>query len=283
MAARRPIALLAPALALLLSPTPPVWAQTIRGIIVDDVSGRPIEEAVVDLVDAEDRILGQDVTDINGWFSIPVPDGETYQLRSGGLGYLPTLSTEFSLEAGQTLGAELRMGVSPVRIEGIEAVVEGGIEMGLDRVGFYDRQQIGFGQVRTPEDLEKNPPLDLSDLFRGINGIKLIQRTPFADMEILSARRVFGDPCRPSISVDRVIIQRGRRLARLSASARELERAVGGGRETRRSFWQDLVSVHEIAAIEVYAGQGGLPHWVAGDVSPCGAVLFWTKGYVATR
>jgi len=56
-----------------------------------------------------------------------------------------------------------------------------------------------------------------------------------------------------------------------------------GGSRIRRSFWQDLVSVHEIAAIEVYAGQGGLPDWVAGDVSPCGAVLFWTKGYVATR
>ncbi len=169
MAARWPITLLVPALVLLLSPTPSVWAQTIQGIIVDDVSGRPIDEAVVDLVTADDRILGQDITDINGWFSIQVPDGETYQLRSGGMGYLPTLSTEFSLGPGQTIGAQLRMEVSPVRLEGLEAVVEGGIEMGLDRVGFYDRQQIGFGQVRTPVICRYGDPVGASGVWGSVS------------------------------------------------------------------------------------------------------------------
>ena len=283
MATRRLIASLVPTLVLLFWPAAHVRAQTIQGIILDDLSGRPVAEAVVDMVNADDRILGQDVTDINGWFSIYVPDGETYQLRSGGLGYIPTLSTEFSLKPGQTVGAQLRMQVSPVRLAPIEAVVEGGIEEGLGRVGFYERQKIGFGQVRSPEYFEKRPPLDFGDVFKGMNGIRLVQPSALEDWEIFSARRSYGDACRPSISIDHAVVQRGERISRLSTTASDLDRAVGGGRTARRSFWQDLISIPEIAAVEVYPGQGGLPNWVSGDVSPCGAVLFWTKGYVETK
>ncbi len=282
MADRRQIVLLIPALALVFSTAPAVRAQTIQGIIIDYVSGRPIESASVELMDGDDAIVGQDVTDINGWFSMPVPDGEWYQVRSHSLGYMPTLSTAFHLAPGQALGAEIRMEVAPVELEGIEAIVAR-IEQGLDVVGFYDRREMGFGTVRTPEDLLKRPPLDLSDLFRGINGIRMVQATSMADMEVYSARRVFGDMCRPSISIDFIIVQRGERMSRLDVTSSDLERSVGGGREVRRSFWQDLVTPQEIAAMEVYPGQGGLPDWVSGDVSPCGAVLIWTKGYVATK
>lgn len=65
----------------------------------------------------------------------------------------------------------------------------------------------------------------------------------------------------------------------LGAEASDLEVAVGS-RDLQRSHWQDLVTVQGIAAIEVYPGQGGMPGWVSGNVSPCGAVLLWTKGYV---
>ena len=283
MLTRRLIVSLVPVGALVLMPTAHVRAQVVQGVVVDDVTERPIQEAVVELLDAEDRVLTQDVTDINGWFSFSVPDEEMYQLHAGGLGYTPTFSTAFSLKPGQIVGAQLRMQVSPVQLSGIEAVVDGSIAGGLERVGFYERQIRGFGQVRTPEDFEKNPPLDLGDVFRGMNGIKLVQQTALADFDILSGRRVFGDACRPSISVDHVVVQRGRRFSRLGVTASNLERSVGGGRSVQRSFWQDLVSPHEVAAIEVYAGQGGLPYWVAGAVSPCGAVVIWTKGYVETN
>lgn len=284
MFGRRPIVSLVPVAALAFWPASDARAQVIQGVVVDEVSERPIQEAVVELVTADERVLSQDVTDINGWFSLKVPDDEMYQLHVGGLGYIPTFSTAFSLQPGQTVGAQLRMQVSPVQVSGIEAVVEGGgIEGGLERVGFYERQTRGFGQVRTPEDFGANPPLDLVDVFRGMNGIKLVQQSALADFDILSARRVFGDACRPSISIDHVLVQRGKRFSRLGVSAGDLERSVGGGREVQRSFWQDLVSPHEVAAIEVYAGQGGLPYWVSGDVSPCGAVLIWSKGYIETN
>ncbi len=89
--------------------------------------------------------------------------------------------------------------------------------------------------------------------------------------------------CRPSISIDGLLVQVGRR----EGANREvrpidpegLERVVGS-RDLDRTGWQDIVNVVEVAAIEVFAGGAGLPDWVAGTLSPCGAILIWTKGYV---
>lgn len=267
----------APWLLLLFAPS--ASAQRIQGIIRDEVTGSPVEDIVVDLLDGEERIVGQHVTDVNGWFQFDVAEGQTHQLRSGGLGYETTLSTEFTLAAGQTVGAEIHMTANPVTLDPVMTIVEA-VRPGLDRAGFYQRESMGFNQVRTPEDLEENPPLDIGDLFRGINGLRLIRPTGLSDWEVLSAREPFGTVCRPSVSIDRIVVQRGERWRpRYDPEATMLDRAVGGF-STKASHWQDLVTVQDIAAMEVFPGQGGLPAWVAGDVSPCGAILFWTKGYV---
>ena len=264
---------------LLLLSAPPASAQRIQGIIRDEMTGSPVAEIVVDLLDEEDRIVGQDVTDVNGWFQFDVAEGETHQLRSGGLGYETTLSTAFTLTAGQTVGAEIHMTANPVTLDPLETIVEGRFTA-LDRAGFYERESMGFNQVRTPEYLKENPPLDIGDLFRGINGIRMIRPTALSDWEILSAREPWGTVCRPSISVDRIVVQRGERWRPVQDRERTaLDVAVGDFR-LRASHWQDLVTVREIAAMEVFPGQGGLPAWVAGDVSPCGAILFWTRGYI---
>ncbi len=279
MAAPRMIPSLLAALAPLLLSAPPAWAQRIQGIIRDDLTGLPVEDIVVDLIDERERIVGQDVTDVNGWFQIDVPDGETHQLRSGGLGYATTLSTKFELSPRQTVGAEIRMRANPVSLDPVEAVVEGRLP-GLDRAGFYERQSMGFNQVRTPEDLQRNPPLDVGDLLRGFNGIRLIRPTALSDWEVLSAREAFGTVCRPSVSIDRVVVQRGERFRpTLDPEVALLDRSVGDY-GMRASHWQDLVTAQAIAAMEVFPGQGGLPAWVSGDVSPCGAILLWTKGHV---
>ncbi len=53
-----------------------------------------------------------------------------------------------------------------------------------------------------------------------------------------------------------------------------------GSRDLEASDWQSLVNPTEVSAIEVFAGQAGLPAWAGGLKSPCGAILIWTKGYV---
>jgi hypothetical protein len=46
------------------------------------------------------------------------------------------------------------------------------------------------------------------------------------------------------------------------------------------SPWSEVVHVNDIEAIEVYPGPAGVPPWLFGPRSPCGAVVIWTKGHL---
>ncbi len=41
--------------------------------------------------------------------------------------------------------------------------------------------------------------------------------------------------------------------------------------------WTELLHPTDILALEVYPRPAGLPPWLAGSRSPCGAVVIWTK------
>ena len=245
-------------LALLLTPATPAWAQSVRGRVVDDESGVPMGTVEVALLATDDSIVGRYVTDENGRFVARMPDVGSYRLRATRIGYEPSTSDAFALAPGQAALAELRLQLDPVRLDPLETVVEGQ-NLVLASVGFYRRQEIGSGQVRTPEDLEAKPPQDVTDLLRGMSGLRVVRPRGTFAIDVFSNRRAQG--CRPSVSIDNRILQRG------------------GGESTG---WAENFNVREVAAIEVYAGQAGLPERVAGPVSPCGAILIWTKGYIGT-
>lgn len=244
------------ALALLIASATPASTQTVEGTVVDDESGVPMETVEVSLLASNDSIVGRYVTDENGRFVVRMPDVGSYRLRARRIGYEASTSDAFALAPGQAALAELRLQLDPVLLDPLETVVQGQNRVLAD-VGFYMRQDMGAGQVRTPEELEAKPPLDITDLLRGLPGVRVIRPPGTFSIDVLSNRRTVD--CRPSVSIDNRIVQRG-------------------GREN--SGWHEGLNVREIAAIEVYAGQAGLPERVAGPVSPCGAILLWTKGYI---
>ena len=57
-----------------------------------------------------------------------------------------------SVPLGQVAFAELRLGIAPIELDPIEAVVDGEFEF-LARGGFYTREQIGLGYFLTPKDM----------------------------------------------------------------------------------------------------------------------------------
>ena len=238
-----------------LAQVAPARAQTVEGTVVDDESSSPMETVEVLLLDASERVVEEYVTDARGNFLVQVPDGDPYRLRARRLGYEPSTSDVFVLAPGQAALAELRLQVDPVLLDPI--LVEGR-NMALSVAGFYEREMDGYGQVRTPEDLEAKPPQDIEDLLRGMSGIRIVRPRGTFTIDVLSTRRVRD--CRPSVTIDNRVVQRG-----------------GAAESTR---WHERFNVREVAALEVYAGQGGLPDIVAGPVSPCGAIIIWTKGYI---
>ena len=242
--------------ALLLTTATTVGAQTVRGTVVDDESGVPMGTVEVALLGTDDSIVGWYVTDENGRFVARMPDAALYRLRATRIGYEPSTSDAFALAPRQGVMAELRLQLDPVELNPLDAIVAGQ-NVVLAGVGFYRRQRMGAGQFRTPEELETRRPRDLSDLLWGMSGVRVVQPRGTFAVDVLSNRRSEA-VCRPSVTIDNRIEQRG-------------------GQES--SGWHESLNVRDVAAIEVYAGQAGLPERVAGPVSPCGAILIWTKDY----
>lgn len=77
--------------ALLLTTATTVWAQTVRGTVVDDESGVPMGTVEVALLGTDDSIVGRYVTDENGRFVARMPDAGLYRLRATRIGYEPAL------------------------------------------------------------------------------------------------------------------------------------------------------------------------------------------------
>ena len=265
--------------------TTPAWAQTIIGTVVDDDSGQPVGIAEVALLDSDDSVVKTYVTDENGAFVAEMPEVGAYRLRATRIGYEASTSERFALEAGQAAMAELRLQIDPVLLDPLDAIVEGE-SIALARVGFYEREYMGFGEMRTPEYFEERPPLDIQDVFQGMTGVMVVRPDMGYEYDIFSTRR---RGCRPSISIDGRTVQDGviDLGAGQSLNPGDPLRTPGGplaelvgDTDLVRSGWQSLINVAEIGAVEVYPGAGGLPAWVGGMRSPCGAILIWTKGFI---
>ena len=237
-------------LLLALTPAGPAWAQTVQGTVFDAESGVPISMANVALLATDDSIVGRHVTDKDGRFVIRAPEAGSYWLRATRIGYAPFTTDTFALETGQDAVAELRLRPSPTALDPIEVVVEERVPW-MVRVGFYKRQAKGFGQFRTPEDIEALHPIYHADLFYGMSGVR-----------VLSNGSVLGSGfCPLSVVVDGLLVQRG-----------------GTPPSKTDPSWTDLMHVNDIEAIEVYPHPGGVPVWTRS--SPCGAILIWTKGHL---
>jgi hypothetical protein len=243
-----------------LTPQTSASAQTVRGTVRDHGSGVTLQRAAVALLAPDDSVVGQHITEEDGRFVIRLPDAGSYRLRALRVGYAPATTETFSLARGQDVLAELRLQVSPALLDTNGTGMEGQ-NLALGRAGFYRREAIGLGQVRTPENLAARPPLDLADLLLEMDGVQVGRPSATSSSEVFSTRGPQLLACRPSVSIDKEVVQ------------------VGG---RQGSGWEDSLDVVDVAAIEVYPGQAGLPVWMAGSRSPCGAVVIWTKGYALT-
>jgi Carboxypeptidase regulatory-like domain len=240
-------------LLLALASARPASAQTVQGTVLDALSDLPIHTAEVALLARDDSIVELYVTDRDGRFVAQVPDADSYRLRAARIGYASFTTDTFALDAGQDIEAELRLQPVPFPLDSLAAVVDVPRPQRLVRVGFYRRQAKGFGHFLTPQDLEARRPIFPEDLFYGMSGVR-----------VRSRGRVLGSfyrPCALSVTIDGLVVERG-----------------GNVRSEAAPSWTDLVHVNDIEAIEVYPHAGGVPVWVGGSISPCGAILIWTKG-----
>lgn len=258
---------------LLLLPAVPAEAQTVMGRILDAASGRPIYTADVTVLGTDGSVAGRASTDEAGRFQVKLAGAGGYQVRVERIGYEMIVSDPFELADGQEGVLDTSLQPSAIELDPVEAVVAGGLDPRLVSVGFYKRQEKKWGRFLTREDIEAKSALRATDLVHGIAGLQVVNGRDVNtwDVTMRSGRSSFirskGKPCFPAIGVDGFVVRPGGYDDPETFTKEDVE--IGR--------WNDLVPPETIEAMEVYPRSAGLPAWISGYVSPCGAIVIWTK------
>lgn len=248
--------------------------QTVEGFVREEASSVAISGADVTLTNQADGTVVRATSDETGRFSLRIPEVGLYRIGAARIGFEPFVSDAFFVGAGQSVTADLVLKVRPIELAPLDVVTEGRVAE-LSRAGFYRRMERGFGHFLLREDIEALHANRVTDLFRRLPGVQVVadgaQRTQ--DVIMRGGRSKFiriGKPlevCYPSISIDGLLVRAGGpQPANWNSSG---NRQIG--------TWGQLLHPDDVEAVEVYAGGAGLPVQVAGSLSPCGAILIWTR------
>ena len=221
---------------------------------------------VVVLVDVRTTV-GNAVTGADGVFSFRLPAAGEYQLRVSRVGYSPKLTKPIGVDSTFLTNVQLQLVPSAVPLEALTVVAEQvAIEKQLPYLvdaGFYERRRKGFGHFLTRADIEKRDPLLMTNALRGLSGVQVVctgKRMPVTCDVLMpaAATMVFRGVCLPSVVLDGAVLRVG---------------GVGNPSATL----DDLLNPFNIEAIEIYTSPAGLPVQYSGYMSPCGAIIVWSR------
>ncbi len=246
----------------------PLSAQSVKGLVVDSSSHEPVKGADVVLLVAKGQVaevVSRELTDSTGRFALRVPKLGAYAVEVEALGYTTYESHFFTLGTSQEASLQVSLEAAPVALKGL-SVTATALHRELEKVGFYRREELGFGSFLTAKQIERRVVDQVTDVFYGMPGVRVVC-DPFdptaCDLTIPALSDKYWTPagiqtCYPSIYVDRVL-------------------TAQGGNHLGVRHWEQLMSPYDIAGIEVYPNPSGLPAFASGSDSPCGTVVIWTK------
>ncbi len=219
----------------------------IVGVVRDRASAEPIPEVVVTVPG-----IGRAVTtDADGRFAVPDLIPGRHEVVFSHLGYRQRAES-ISVETGHVSRADVVLTVEAIALDPIEVTVARE-DRSLQTVGFYQREEDGWGHFVDREDLETWNPVELTDAFLRFPGVEIVSN-PSNPLERYLAFRRTGDECYPIVYLDGI---------RMGDSA-----AHGG--------INDIVSPAAVAGVELYRGTAGIPAQYWGG-SSCGVVLIWLR------
>ena len=131
-----------------------IAAQTVRGVVVDELGNRSVAAAAVLLLAEDGTIGGGIISDSLGAYSITAAAPGKYFIRVDRSGYGTLTTPTFDIAVGENIDLELRVArqtivLDPVTVTGV-----------ADRTGpgpladFYRRQRMGMGAFVTRDEIE---------------------------------------------------------------------------------------------------------------------------------
>ncbi len=246
----------------------PAARPGLRGRAVDQGTGEPVEGVLVELIDAQDVVRAQALSDGRGRFRL-FPDEEgVYRLRTGHLAYADGVSNPMEiLKGSQTV--EVLMSPEAIELDEMVVAVEGRI-LHLERNGFYQRELVTSGDFVLRDDLTLGSVTRMSDVLLRTAGVNvqsmqwenpMIRRVLFTRAQ--TATGFSGFPCIPTIYVDGAMV-------RASVFLKPDD-------PNPPPSLDDLIRPVNIEAIEIYKSALRTPVQFAPRGALCGAIVIWSR------
>jgi Carboxypeptidase regulatory-like domain/TonB-dependent Receptor Plug Domain len=255
----------------------PAMAQALRGTVVDSASGKPVAGAHLLVSVAGGTAVSDTATDKDGRFNFALPAAGQYVLRVSRVGYSPRLTQPIPVERDLIAAVELRLTPLAVLLDTVTVVAEKVLVEQLlpflVDAGFYERRSKGIGHFLTRADLDKHPPDRMTNAFQGMSGVHVVcggrtSSSNACDVQAPGATTMFKrGVCKPSVVLDGVVLRAGGVLNTESTpESRDVDRPV-----------DELLNPFNIEAVEIYTSPAGVPVQYIGYLSPCGAIIAWSR------
>ncbi len=242
----------------------PLLAQvTLRGRVLDDVSGQPLPGARVLLLNRYNKVVGYQVTDDDGSFRFKPNNGSRLRVEAKAMSYRPTITPVlWMVNDRDSAAVEIRLAPHAVLIAPVEIVALSAPTTSAILENVVHRGTRGFGLQITRQDIEQRQPHRVTDILLEVPG-------------------VYAARSGSSGANDRSIYM-GRALPGIGGGACPVQVFLDGMRATHDNpasdvRVDDLVTPQDIEVIEVFRGLGSIPPEFLTNNARCGVVAIWTK------
>jgi hypothetical protein len=252
----------------------PVRAQSFRGLVVEDSTQRPIDQAVITLVDEEGKeVLPGTRSGINGAFTLHAPRFGTYRVKAVRIGYQPALSGRLEVGRGEVVTVRLLMTVVATKVAAVKVTERRRYSPREleSTVGFGLRKASAVGKFLTAEELKRLGMF--SDIARlGLSGGLTLSGN--IATETLRFTRS-GGFCNPQILLDgQPLIPAGANFA----SNPELSAEFANERAAIALQQINAIGVDNLFGVEIYRGDTPGPRLTGFlEGNSCGAIIVWTN------
>lgn len=241
MRTARILAVVAPLIG--IAPAPGAGQATIRGIVLDARTERPVVGATVALTAGGVVAVTQD----EGAFLLPVGGAGRFVVETSHVAYAVRTDT-IHLSEGRNAVVQILLVETAIELPPITVETH---STRLEDAGFFQRRDRGGGVFITREDIAEQKARSVSDLFARVPGLR---RAQGAD----------GN--------SRVDSRGGRMITRRC----ELQYFIDGVR-TELGTGIDGIPIEIVEGIEVYRGGSEVPMQFDHGTAACGAVVLWTR------
>jgi hypothetical protein len=146
-------------------------AQSVRGVLLDAVTTRPIAQATITLLDSTSAAVASVVTDSSGRFLLISPDVGQYRMGIRRIGYQPATSGAIAFQKAKVWQLTLELAPLATELEPVTIRERTGRQWAVD--GFRERQSLGQGIFLDHLDILAQDPVYVADIFRGMPGMRI--------------------------------------------------------------------------------------------------------------